>query len=168
MFSGRSAPGVCGMSSSMWSYSLSTSRAKTEKCYLHVNISTVGVVMKKVESRVRFARPQAALDVWVGMISATMDWYISEIEELYLSPTGSWYHLRGRKCQDQARQIHFAVWKVWSPQCFMLVFCSEAICLLVCRASHTHAHYSTAEKKKLAKLRRVNEVSFPLYSVFLT
>lgn len=60
----------------------------------------------------------------------------------------------------------FKIWKDQSPE-FVLPFPgSEAVCLILCLVSHTYLHYLTVEKKDLAMLLRLEEVTFPAYFVF--
>lgn len=49
----------------------------------------------------------------------------------------------------------------------MPFFGSKAICVLVCLATHTCLHYPITEKKKLAELQRLEEVTILVYCDFV-
>lgn len=111
--------------------------------------------MEKGESKVKLARRQAALEVWVEMISAALASDSAGDKKQYLPVTGGWYVRTGHDYPVQAAHNDFEVPKGRSPRFFVLFSEFETIYLLVSSASHTYLHYQMAEKKKLAELLRL-------------
>lgn len=84
---------------------------------------------------------------------------IAGSEELYLPATGGRNYLAGRDCQDQTRRNEFEVDEGRSPVFFMLLYGSEAVCILVSSKPHIYVHYAMAERKTFTELIRLEEVA---------
>lgn len=85
--------------------------------------------------------------------------------KLYL-PLTSGLNLLTSRDSDQTEHKDCEVREYRSPQFFVLISGSRAICLLVCLVSHTHLRYPISKKKKLAELLHVEKVTIPAYFVF--
>lgn len=104
--------------------------------------------------------------MWVEIIGALTALDIDENENPYLPDNGNRYLLTGCDCPNQTGLSNFEVREGRSRRFFVEVPESAAICLLVCSASHSYAHYPMAEKK-LAKLVHAEEVAIPTYFIFV-
>lgn len=121
---------------------------------------------EKDETRVKHARRRVALNVCVGIIGAVMALDISRNKDIYLRKTGSLYPLTGRECPAQAGHIDLEVRESRNPSCFVPVFRSESICLILCHARKTYVHCQIDSKKKSTRLPRLEGVAISTYSVF--
>lgn len=122
--------------------------------------------MEKGESRIKFPRRRAALEVRIGTSSTIRDSDIAWSKELYIPTADDWYLLTGHSFPDQTRYSGFDVMKHWSSWFLVLFLWSEAICLLICPASHTYVQYRMAEKK-LAKLLPLKELAIQTFAVLV-
>lgn len=113
----------------------------------------------------RTARRRAALDVWLGILGAILGLESAEDKDIYLLKTGGCYRLIGSACREQAWHNESEVREGRRAGFFLLVSQFEALCLLVCSASHTDLHNLMPERKVLAQLLRLEKVTILEYSV---
>lgn len=123
--------------------------------------------LEKRESRVKFSRSRAALDVLVEMIDAMIILDRATDEELYLLGTGFRYLLLCGELPEQTVHNDFKVLKDSGSGFFILLFGFEAICILGCSASYTYVHYPMDENIKLAQLFRLKENASPVSSILV-
>lgn len=114
---------------------------KTDRdCLIAWYISTDRLLTRYEEkggSRHELAWRRAALDVWIGMIGATMNLDTAGDGKLHLRVTASEYHLTGRGCPDQTGHTNFEVWEGRSPGLLVQVAATEPLSLLVYPALYT-------------------------------
>lgn len=110
------------------------------------------------ESQFKFARNEAAFDVLVEIIGATLHMETVREDEVHLLMTVDQNDLTNCEFLDQPELDKLTIREYQSSGFFVPVSRSEVIILLVCPALHLYVHYPMVERRTCrAPLLKMNE-----------
>lgn len=109
----------------------------------------------KHENPVNFTRRKATFDTCVGRIGAMIALDGFGNKEIYFSMTGARNTQPGLGRSDHTGRNGCKICEAWSPEVFVRISRTEAICLLDCPTSQTYVHDLVTDQQKLEELLRL-------------
>lgn len=104
---------------------------------------------------------RAALDLWIGWLLALMDLDHNGEWPSFFPCSGGRFLNTANGCLDQTGHNDFPVTPGTSPGFFVIVTARESARLWTCQSSHKYVFYSDEDKRKMADLLVMTEVTIP-------
>ena len=107
------------------------------------------------------------LDAWIGILLALMDIDNKGQWKCSFPRTGGRLLLSSRHLEDQAGHNDFPYRQNDCPGFFIIVTGNEQVNLWVCKSSHQYVWYQPNEKRELADILVMSEITIAPHSVFI-